>query len=92
MMGIFTDGDNQRLDCSYNTSPPSGITGEGTSTRSNIDESPHSISFQEAATFSSSTVITLHCGGFKTFANHVVLTAFKVGTCHSDQGENCGVF
>jgi hypothetical protein len=92
MIGVFSDGDDQTLSCTLNTNPGSAVSGEGTSTRSNLNQSPHAVAFNEAVTFSLSTVITLHCVGFGTFANHVVLSALKVGSCHSAAGENCGFF
>jgi hypothetical protein len=93
MNAQFTDTDNQTLNCSYKTNPGSAISNQGISSRNNLDQSPQAVSFNEAVTFSASTVVTLNCGGFKTSVVNVVLTALAVGTCHSNAGtSSCGFF
>lgn len=92
MIGQFGDGDNQTLSCVLKTAPGSAASDQGTSTRSNLDQGKQSIAFNEAVTFGLSTVITLHCTGFQTSVNRVVMSALKVGSCHSAQGEDCGFF
>ena len=93
MIAQFGDGDNQTLNCQLNTTPGSAVSGEGTSHRSNLDQSPQAVAFNEAVTFSAHTTVTLNCGGFNTSVNHVVLSALAVGTCHSNAGtSSCGFF
>jgi hypothetical protein len=92
LIGEYTDTDDQTINCAINTNPPSAVSGEGTSNRSHLSQSPSAISFQEAATFAQTTVITMNCSGFMTIAAKSVLSALSVGSCHSSAGANCGFF
>ena len=92
MIAQFIDDDPQTLQCAFKTTPGSAIGGQGTVSRTDLDHGTVPVAFQEVVTFAQPTIITMHCGGFRIGVNQVVLSAVKIGACHSNAGDNCGVF